>query len=226
MAPSPELSTNRKRSRSSTTFALACSTGAISRLNSPALPASNSSIGIDATATLSILTTGISITCLPSADNPHAHRSASDLPPFQAFFRMTEFDQCHAISPAFIAVITDLVDASRNDVRAEPRIARSVEWRRWSSRWIKGIAEVMEPDHDVIWKTFRFDIDFLIRTPVIGVFHDVACCFIDRKFERASAVLVKRSARDLRAKRVDEFPCRPKLAEVAVDFDLCPCDRQ
>ena len=50
-APKPELSTKRRRLRSSTSLALASSNGAISRLNSPALLASSSSTGTAATAT-------------------------------------------------------------------------------------------------------------------------------------------------------------------------------
>src|SRR5215467_2251729 len=131
-----------------------------------------------------------------------------------------EFLERHAISAVTIPAIVHFVDALVNDVDAESGIARAVEARRRRRGGVKRIAEMMQPDGNVAWKSLGFQVDPLIGAAMVGMFYDVAGSFVDRQLESQLTVLVDRRPRQIAAKPSHEFTSLSKIAQVAVQLDL------
>src|SRR3990167_4572829 len=104
---------------------------------------------------------------------------------------VAELGQRNTVSAAFISIVTHLVDALSDDVGAESGLARAVEHRRRRRRRVERVSEVTQPDHHMPRKRFGIEVNALIGAAMVGVFHDVAGCFVDGQFERAGAAFMQ-----------------------------------
>src|ERR1019366_748395 len=148
-APSPELSTKRSRLRSNTSFVVASSNGATSRLKSAELLASSSFIGTTATVTSPTLSNAIAIVSSFTSGFMH-------------------FDEGDAVSTALVAIIAHVVDAHRDEIHAESGLSGTIEGGWGHRRGIERISKVMQTDRDTVRKRFGFEIDTLIGAPMVG----------------------------------------------------------
>src|SRR5665213_4324001 len=154
MAPNPELSMNRTRLRSSTTFVLAWSTGAISRLSSEALLASSSSTGTATAATSPILST------------------VSFIGVHSFLFVLAILHKRNAVPSALVAVVPHLVHAPGDHIGPEPGLPGAVQhWRRQRRR-IEALPQVLELQDNRLGESSRFHVDRLVGTAMVGVQHD------------------------------------------------------
>src|ERR1019366_8032402 len=120
--PSPELSIKRSLLRSKTTLVLASSTGDMSRLNSTVLPASSSSTGTATTATSPIWSTAISIG-------------------LSFVLSLANLDERNAVSPAFIKIVSHVINALSDEVHPEAGRLRAVERTQWDFRRVECIPQ-------------------------------------------------------------------------------------
>src|SRR5215831_2875080 len=174
IAPSPELSMNRRRPRSKIRLACSASTGAMSRLKSATLLASSSSPCSVAIVTAPNFSTAISI----------------GRPLLCA--RWPAFHERDAVPAPLVAIITHIINRVGDQVQAEAALPGTVKHWRSHRFGIEASSAMVEPEDDMIGESVGLDLDPLIGATAICMTNDVAGRLGDRELQLRDGLLVDR----------------------------------
>src|SRR5262245_59573012 len=135
-------------------------------------------------------------------------------------------DEVDAVPPPLIAQVTHLVDQAGNHIDAETVFPQAAEIRRRHSGGVKRFSQMMQAEDNAVRKSFRPDLNPLIRPVPIGMPHDVAQSFVHREIKLLRALLREGRSRDGPTKSVHKVARLREFAKIAWDLDLLAGERK